>query len=209
MNEQRLDFRFAPPTALGRFSGIANHFPTTDAHGTRFAPGSFARSLDHHKTRSTWPPMFWSHDRREPIGKWVRIEDANDRLSVEGQLILEVGRAREALALMQNGLVGLSVGFTPREQRRAADGVVEFTRVDLDEISLVALPSNHKSTITEVRHMPSVRDLEHTLRDAGLSSAQAKRLLSGGYSALRRDGADDDAEALAAGLRDLLSQIKG
>lgn len=51
--------------------------------------------------------------------------------------------------------------------------------------------------------LPSKRQLEHVLRDAGLSARQAKKLLSGGYSAL---GAEDDNLAEIAEQLDALSQ---
>lgn len=211
MTEQTvsLQVRFAPATDQGRFKGTANHYATTDAHGTRFAPGSFRRSLDAHRQRGTWPAMLWSHDARQPIGEWLRIDDGADGLIVDGQLVLEVQQAREALALMKRGLIGLSVGFRPLKERRAADGVIEFTEVELGEVSLVALPSNHKSTITEVRQLPTPRTIERALRDAGLSQKQAKAVMACGLSGLHRDGEDEGSAELADGLRDILSSIRG
>ena len=204
-----LEFRFAPATDQGRFKGIGNHYATTDEHKTRFAPGSFQRSLDAHQQRGTKPAMLWAHDPRKPIGEWLSIVDGRDGLEVEGQLVLDVQQAREALALMKRGLVGLSVGFNPVKQRRAADGVLEFVEVELAEISLVALPSNHKSTISEVRQMPAPKQIERALRDVGLSQKQAKAVMACGISGLHREGEDEGAAELAAGLRNILSSIRG
>ena len=57
---------------------------------------------------------------------------------------------------------------------------------------------------------PTERDVERVLRDAGLSNRDAKTVLSGGWEALHRDGADDtpdeaedEAPAAATGMVDV------
>jgi ATP-dependent Clp protease protease subunit len=56
---------------------------------------------------------------------------------------------------------------------------------------------------------PNIRDLERSLRDAGLSRSAAKAVLASGYQALepQRDAALDEAEVIAAG-KQLLATLK-
>jgi ATP-dependent protease ClpP protease subunit len=48
-------------------------------------------------------------------------------------------------------------------------------------------------------NMPSEREIERTLtRDAGLTRSKARALIAGGYNAIVKPGADDDAEKIAS-----------
>lgn len=210
-----LECRFAPPVRAseGVFSGVASAYGVVDSYGTAFAPGAFKRSLEEHRTQDTLPAMLWAHDSKEPVGRWLSIEEQSDGLHVKGKLTLATTRGAQALALLNDGALGLSVGFArnpDKQSRDARTGVVTFHEAKLLEISLVAMPSNHKARIKDVRAM-TARDLEREVRDAlGLSARQARRLLSGGYTALVRDERDESAEltAVADQLRRITSQLK-
>jgi hypothetical protein len=56
----------------------------------------------------------------------------------------------------------------------------------LYEVSVVALPANHRARVTSVK-LDSPRDFEKLLRDGGLSNREAKRACAGGWKALARD----------------------
>ena len=57
--------------------------------------------------------------------------------------------------------------------------------------------------------LPDKRELERTLRAAGLSARQAKRLLSGGWQALDPNAPpEDDADALLAKLEALSTRLR-
>ena len=127
---------------------------------------------------------------------------------MKGELILEVQQAREALALMKGGaLDALSIGFRVPKGGAVIDqrtGVRRLKQIDLLEISLVTFPANPKARVTGVKarldagELPSERDFERLLREAGLSQREAKGFISGGYRAFaeRRDPDKLDAELL-------------
>ena len=120
-------------------------------------------------------------------------------LEVKGDLVLEVQQAREALGLMKAGAVdALSIGFRVPKGGAVFDkrtGVRRLKEIQLLEVSLVTFPANPKARIERVKGMldagdlPSEREFECLLREAGLSQREAKAFMAGGYGAFaeRRD----------------------
>jgi HK97 family phage prohead protease len=194
---------------VGVFEGLASTFGNRDMAGDVVEPGAFQASL----ARGARVRMLWQHDARAPIGVWERVAETGPGLSVRGRLVLEVQRAREALALLRAGAVdALSIGFSvPRGGAvldRAA-GLRRIRAVELWEISIVTFPANPRARVARVKAggrmaaLPTEREFERFLtRDAGLTRSQARTVLGAGYRALlaTRDaggGADD----LAARIR--------
>jgi hypothetical protein len=122
------------------------------------------------------------------------VEDEKG-LYTEGQLLVkDVQRAREARALMMSKTIdGMSIGFNSLvEEYDKAENLITLKEIDLWEVSIVTFPANSESLITEVRSMfangvPSIREIEEILRDAGFSRTQAKALVGHGYEGLQRD----------------------
>ena len=178
----------------GTFSGYAATYnDSPDAYGDVIAPGAFSESLDNHRKSSTRPALLWQHDQSSPIGAWEEFEDTDKGLIVHGRLTLDVQQAQSAYALMKDGALALSIGYTiPDGGASIVDGARLLSIIELHEVSLVGVPANRNARITNVKcfdpDITTQRDFERTARDAlGLSSSQAKRLLSGGWSALVRD----------------------
>jgi hypothetical protein len=74
-------------------------------------------------------------------------------------------------------LDGLSIGFSmgPKDfEYDAKTDIRRIKRVKLMEVSLVTFPMNPRATTTRVKSATSKRDLEQSLRDAGLSASEAK-----------------------------------
>ena len=62
--------------------------------------------------------MLFQHDPGEPIGVWREIIEDARGLLVRGQLLPQVAKSREILALMREGaLDGLSIGFSHRARQ--------------------------------------------------------------------------------------------
>lgn len=181
----------------GLFSGYASTFGgPSDAYGDIIQKGAFSETLTRHHLEGTRPALLWAHDQTQPIGSWKSLEEDDVGLRVTGQLTLEVEKAREALALMKSDALGLSIGFrVPDGGATHRSGYRELKRVDLHEISTVALPANRRAKISEVK---SIRHFESALRDElGFSARQAKKLASGGWAALQgRDGSSELEELL-------------
>ena len=211
-------------TQEGVFEGLASTFGTRDRAGDLIEPGAFRASL-----ASLGPAgrikMLWQHDPRAPIGVWERIAETPDGLAVKGRLVLEVQRAREALALLRAGAVdALSIGFSVPRRGASFDrakSLRRLSRIDLWEVSIVTFPANPEARVARVKSsfkaeaggLPSAREFERYLtRDAGFSRSQARTIIGSGYKALMsgRDvghGSAKDLEDLAARLRRVASLL--
>ena len=179
------------PTTEGEFEGYASVFgPPADIVGDIISRGAFADAIQQHKSAGTRPAMLWSHNHSEPIGVWTELVEDARGLLVTGKLTLATARAREAYALLQDGAISLSIGFTlaPGGARERA-GIREITKVArLAEISLVAMPANTRATVTQVKARPAnPREFERLLRDAGFSSREAKAATAAGWRGIARD----------------------
>ncbi|MBK7520111.1 MAG: HK97 family phage prohead protease [Gammaproteobacteria bacterium] len=179
------------PDAEGIFAGYASVFgPPADSVGDIICRGAFAAAIREHTSAKTRPAMLWSHNSAEPVGVWTSFVEDQHGLLVTGKLTLATARAGEAYALLQDGAISLSIGFTlaPFGARERA-GIREITKIArLPEISLVAMPANSRARVTSVKSKPTnVREFEHLLRDAGFSSREAKAATAAGWRGIARD----------------------
>lgn len=188
-------FRAAPPLEVklanldageGLVSGYGAVFGgEPDSYGDVIAPGAFRKSLAAHKAAGTLPVMLWSHDPAAPIGRWLELREDGQGLYVDGRLSLETERGREAHAhLKSRDVWGLSIGYVTISAKANPDGTRLLTEVDLYEVSVVAVPANRRARVTSVKSLASQRELEHLLRENGLSRAAAMKVAAGGFSAL-------------------------
>jgi HK97 family phage prohead protease len=149
-----LEVKFGEPSELGEFTGIASVFGETDLLGDEVAPGAFRKSLAEHKARGRMPLLLWMHDISAPIGRWLDVRETAQGLMVKGKLILDTVRGREAYALLkERALDGLSIGFRTIKSVRTKTGRL-LQEVQLEEISLVALPALASARVTSVKAQP-------------------------------------------------------
>jgi HK97 family phage prohead protease len=145
----------------GFFKGYASVFNVVDSQGDRLTQGSFNQSLKKHNDNQTMPKMLWQHDATAPIGKWTLIQEDDRGLYVEGQLLLEVERAREAYALIkEGGIDGLSIGFHIINGYKKGNTRV-LTEVNLMEISLVTFAANPNARIMECKNLTSLNTINY------------------------------------------------
>lgn len=137
----------------GFFSGYASVFDHVDDQKDVVLKGSFKQSLEKWEREGQWPKMLWQHNQKEPIGRWLFMEEDARGLYVEGQLLLDVQKAHEAYALMRAGAVdGLSIGYrVVRAQKNAKSAIRHIHEVDLLEISVVTFAANQQAKITRVK----------------------------------------------------------
>lgn len=137
--------------ADGRFAGYASVFDVVDSQRDRMRAGAFKRSLGGRKTPVK---LLWQHQWENPIGVIEQLFEDKRGLYIEGRLLMEVEKAREAYALLKAGaLKGLSIGYQSKQSRRDPDsGVRDLLEVDLWEVSIVTLPANADATVTVVKH---------------------------------------------------------
>lgn len=153
----------------GIFTGYASVFNIVDNQRDIMLQGAFRASLS---GRQREIKLLWQHRQDEPIGVFRVLREDAYGLYVEGRLLLDVARAREAYALMKSGAIeGLSIGYAAKKYAfDPATGVRRISEVDLFEISLVTFPANGKATVQGVKSTPheDERALEAAKRSGGL-----------------------------------------
>ncbi|MEM1383120.1 MAG: HK97 family phage prohead protease [Pseudomonadota bacterium] len=127
--------------AAGRIEGYASIFGEADQGGDVVMPGAFRRSLARLEEEGRKVKFLWQHDPAEPIGVWRHIREDATGLYVQGEILAEVSRGAEALALMSVGAIdGLSIGYRTVRAEKAAQGGRMLHEIDLWEVSLVTFP---------------------------------------------------------------------
>lgn len=198
----------AAASASGGFEGYAARFTLKDLTGDRIMPGAFADSLAEHKRRGTSPPLLWAHNSAVPIGKLTLLREDDKGLFAEGTLTMATSAGAEAYALLKDDAVsGMSIGYSlPADGAEYREDARLLKRIELHEVSLVAIPAQPLARVTAVKAMDceSPRELEHLLRDTlSLSARKAKALANAAWPVLNGwDGQEDErdvreAEALA------------
>ncbi|PIR33988.1 MAG: HK97 family phage prohead protease [Alphaproteobacteria bacterium CG11_big_fil_rev_8_21_14_0_20_44_7] len=138
--------------ASGRFSGYASVFGYIDNQNDIILHGAFARTLAENKSGREIK-LLWQHDVKEPIGYFEAIREDEFGLFVQGKLLLDVQKAKEAYALLKQGVInGLSIGYAVKHSEIDAEsGARIINDVDLFEISLVTFPANDMAQIASVK----------------------------------------------------------
>lgn len=209
------EFKFAgdDSAAKGSFTGYASVFSNVDLGRDVVEPGAFSKSLREKSPGDI--AMLWGHDMRGvPIGKWTHFEEDARGLKASGQLLMDIGKARDVYAAMHGGVVkGLSIGFMipPGGSEMDRNGVRRIKSVDLLEVSVVTFPMNPRAKVSGIKAadgVKTIREFEDFLRDeGGFSNAQAKAIASRGFKG-SADPRDEDGQANIAALQQLLAKIK-
>lgn len=76
-------------------------------------------------------------------------------------------------------------------------------QVAAPEQSTAVSPAERVRAAVAAGQAPGKRDLEHALRDIGLSARQAKKLLARGYRGIASDDSDELLEAIEHNVRRL------
>lgn len=187
----------------GTISGIAVGYGDVDHGGDIVARGSVL--LEGRKSI----PMLLHHDRTRPVGVWTEFEDKTDGLHVKGRMGTSTA-AREARDDVRAGIMtGLSMGFRTLKHRLEGKSR-HLLQVGLHEISLVTVPMNNRTRVLSIKdilgagEMPTVRDFEGLLRDAGFSRTKAEAIAAAATPHLRGEPeakAIDDLRTFEAILR--------
>ncbi len=143
-----LEVRFSSVADDGTVEAVAVPFNTVDSYGTSFDQRAFG-------TITKRVPMLWSHDPSQVIGSWMEFEASDKALRAKGKLNLEIERAREVRAMLQaEDIRGISPGFRVLKAEPRAGGITHFTKVELVELSLVAMASIPGAKVTKIRARP-------------------------------------------------------
>lgn len=204
------------------FEGHGSIFGNVDLGGDVVVPGAFRKSLARHKKAGSLPQMFWMHRPDQVPGRWLDMEEDSKGLYVRGELAdTPLGQEMHTLLKMK-AVRGQSIGYQTVDSEFSKDGIRLLKEVELWEVSLVSLAMNPLAQVEAVKsrlsafgeYVPTEREFERLLRDAGCSRKVATTLVAklydpescGMLDVHQRDvGEVDEAEAalkLIEGLTD-------
>jgi uncharacterized protein len=194
----------AKATPEGVIEGYASLFNERDQGGDVVQAGAYTKSLSGMANANRRVKMLSQHDAHSVIGVWDELSDDDKGLRVKGRILTQIQAGKEAYELVKAGAMdGLSIGYRTTKAKDA-NGARMIEKADLWEVSLVTFPMNEMSRIDAVKVAEmSERELERMLtRDAGLSRSVARKLMLGGYDAIKAmQDAGDESEELAALLK--------
>ena len=201
-------------TDAGIVEGYGSVFGVLDDYADVIEPGAFKNTLEDRRNKNRMPSMLWQHFPSQPIGKWIEMDEDTHGLRVKGQLAMKTAKGSEAYELLKmDAINGLSIGYITKEFEMDTETQVRRLKaVDLWEVSVVTFPANDYARIDGVKaslvagSIPTIRELERFLRDAGFSRSQAKGILADGYKAIDRKDSEREAEDAAARLLEILNQ---
>lgn len=176
----------------GFFSGYGSTFGgKPDNHGDIIKYGAFTETILKGGKFSLGVKVLAEH--KNTIGIYHELAQNQKGLKVKGQIQIETTNGKDTFLLMKMGAINaLSIGWEPlREDSKGKKIPIEeaiewddkfyirtLKLIDLWEISPVTFPANNRAVITDVKDAiekaKNVRQLEHALRDAGLTRSVAK-----------------------------------
>jgi HK97 family phage prohead protease len=197
-----LEFKRQSLTEAGEFVGLASVFGNVDLGGDVVERGAFTKSLAKHAADGSKPALLWAHDMREPIGALTGIKETGAGLEVVGKLTLAVPRAAQAHALLRDGALAMSFGYSAKNYDYDRDGVRHLREVDIAEASLVAAPMNRRAQVRSVKSALAVDLLEESIRERfDVSNREARRLASAAWAAHDRKHQPQESQQVADWIR--------
>ena len=145
-------------TDEGTFCGYGAVFDNVDDYDDVIVHGAFTKTIGMKK-----PVMLWQHSSDQPIGIYDVMKEDEIGLWVEGRLLLDIPKAKEAHVLIKNRAIrGLSIGYIPvawEWEQRDGKYIRKLKEIDLWEVSLVTFPANSKALIDEVKNIQDVEEV--------------------------------------------------
>lgn len=198
MNELDFTLDLKALEADGAIEGMAAGYGNMDHGGDIMLPGSAI-------VRGKSVPMLLYHDQRQPVGVWSDFKESADGLIVKGRFAMSTVAGKEAHAMTKDGaLGGLSIGYKSIKDKMVGKAR-HIAEAIVHEVSLVTIPMNEKALIGSVKdivgagELPTLRQFEDFLREAGFSNSQAKAITGKGLASLiqREAGSTSNDEAAA------------
>lgn len=209
MEFKTFPLKFEEVTDGGIIRGYASTFGNVDLGLDVVDKGAFKKSI---KENGGKVPILWQHNPNELLGFNARAEEDDHGLFVEGELNLDVARAREAHSLAKQALrmktpMGLSIGYgtIKAEPDREKPIIRRLKELKLYEYSQVTFPMNTEAMITAAKSLGNVdraKFLLEQLTNNGISREELAQALS-----MKAAGAEDPSE-LAQSMQSLINSMK-
>ncbi len=162
-----------------RIAGYASHFGEVDKGGDVVMKGAYAASLSALEARGGRVKMLWQHDPSQPIGVWDEVREDQRGLWVEGRILKDVARGREAAALVRAGAIdGLSIGYRTLKATKNDKGQRLLTELELWEVSLVTFPMLPSARVEAAKGESP--EAETLLRELAAAITDARQMLARG-----------------------------
>ncbi len=186
----------------GRIEGVAVGYGNMDFGGDIVLRGAI-KNMQPGKSI----PMLMFHDHKRPAGVWNEFQETSEGLLAKGRFSMSTRAGKEAHGLVKDGaLGGLSMGYRALKHHFVGKAR-HLAEIALHEISLVTIPMNEKTLITSVKDIlsgggvPTVREFEDFLREAGGFSKSLAAAIASKAQPLLNRGEPDSADQLAEFLR--------
>jgi HK97 family phage prohead protease len=201
----------------GELEGYASVYGVLDQGGDIVVAGAFDKLVKSVQSGGRKPKMLWQHRPDEVIGVWEQVSSDATGLFMKGRLLLDIPRARECHTLLRaKALDGLSIGYRTVDYEMGSNGARYLKELDLRETSVVTFPMNEDATVTDVKNLQSVRDVERILRDAGVPNNFAKLIAAKGFDDAMaevkgelRDADSEKSVEAALALNEMFIRMKG
>jgi HK97 family phage prohead protease len=169
MSELGFGFEIKAIDEAGYIAGVAAGIGNVDFGGDMIMPGVMTKAVAGRDS----VPMLLFHDHKRPVGSWGKFTENGSGFDVEGRFAMKARAGQEAHALAEaKALSGLSIGY--RTLKHRFEGKIrQLQDLLLHEVSLVPVGMNDRAVVTQIKSiveaggMPTVREFEEFLRDAG------------------------------------------
>tara|TARA_R110000772_G_C13310322_1_gene440412 strand:- start:18263 stop:19060 length:798 start_codon:yes stop_codon:yes gene_type:complete len=177
------------------FEGFASTFGNVDSDGDIIHKGAFLESL-----KKRMPVVLWQHNRQEPIGMPVTLEETDEGLFIRARLPkADTFVSGRVIPQMKVGsITKMSIGFfilEANEEKIDDRWILNITKVDLLEFSLVTFPANDQADVTAFKSLKEVDDAKalrsYLTEELGLSIKERDTLISKVKSLFGSDGPEE------------------
>lgn len=199
----------------GVIEGYASVWDKVDSYNEAVERGAFKQSLAAARREKRSIKMLYQHDSFQPIGVWDDLDEDDTGLRVKGRILKDASvKAAETYALIREGALDeLSIGYREVETKKdpGRPGVLLLKQLNLREVSVVTFGAlsvaariDSVKSILDGGDLPTVRQFEEHLRDAGSSKSLAAAIAAKATPHLR-----GEPEAKADDALDFLKALRG
>ena len=151
MDTKSFPFELKGLTDEGTFEGYLSTYDLDECND-QVVPGAFRKTLSEWRKKKVPIPLLWMHDTNQPVG-YLEGEEDEKGLRVNGTLLLELQRARDAHVLLKAKVLNsLSIGYKCIKNK-LSDNINKLLEVRLYEGSTVLWPMNGQAIVTGVKKL--------------------------------------------------------